>query len=734
MVQSTGGEEHLSATIPASRQAWKLLKEMYWKDKRKRRNRDTRKAYQKLRRDAFGFQETDWRDILKDMNENTATLGKWLENAIRIELPPSSLELLLWSIDDYILDIGKRYHCTVSPEKISTASGFLQTFLLSGSAVAISKTVADILYVAPETRVTIVGKGPSLPNPLVSTEIRVVNYHEYKREGPFRLSITRDRSIRENMKKYPIEVIEKPKLWTPNSFLYYVEKITYSDSPSHLRRVLGIGEQHATKVGSDSLLEVFLDPACEHAITRAACHEAMEYFYRNGTIEHAKRIFVLMEMYHIRLVAKTFNIMLQGAAKSEDLYVFQFILHLMLKRGISPNGETWIAFMRCKPDFEYKLQIYNAMNNKGLLSEVHILRTVVAELLPFEMQALFQAGPDLNAFMSYMDSRYGSTWLNDSSGNVILDALGARGLVSCCWQFLNIMDSRSVIPNQISVLTILGACYKARNIHGAIEILRSLPLDVHYKHDSKTYSILFDLAWKTQSFNLARVVWRYACLDGSTSYIMRARVARSLYTLFAPDPEGFVSRRWRKFAGAVILGDLPLGEEKDNDNIIRNYLDATVRPLETPTGSSSTSNLSSTSEDKPVAEEIPSLSRSTVDSPMEKSKDANEPSKKSEHPRPYKRNPEQRDTNKLEFQNKVQPRAELEYELFLRYKPLIPFEDMLTVAAKLDCEWRASDAYHQKDLAWMLKNAVHVGVRKKLAAVTDAEKSGVIDRLNTIWK
>ena len=225
---------------------------------------------------------------------------------------------------------------------------------------------------------------------------------------------------------------------------------------------------------------------------------------------------------------KIFNTLLRGAAKNADLQTFAFILHLMLHRNIQPNAETWIAFLMAVPDLRIKLHVFQRMHNLGLLRYIGTKRKACEQIVILEVNASLDNAQTQEQFLSHMDSRYGPSWLKVSSGNRIIHALAARGLISRSWSFLQVMEDRVARPNVVTINTILNHCKQSGNINGAIQLMKNLPPSIKFVRNDYTYRILFELAWRGKCYNLAKVVWRYACLEAATTHSMRLRIATSL--------------------------------------------------------------------------------------------------------------------------------------------------------------------------------------------------------------
>jgi pentatricopeptide repeat protein len=512
-------------------------------------HRTVRQAYQSFKREQFRSWLPDWRVILSDLLKNTPQHGTWLEKVLEIVIPSSAAERLLYGLDDYMWDIGYRYGCSVSLGPRSEETGEYRSFLVSGSATAISQTAAEVLRIAPDAEIK------ATPNLLPYVSSLESGSHDL---GENTIQETNLGVVSNIMVESAPQTLQRPDTWTPFSFLDYVRTLTTYDVSNHFRR-FALGEKKMTNhqtVVLEILRGLFRDPTCKSAISRTACHEAMSYFVRTNQIKDIRVLFVHMEMMGLQMTPDTFNIMLRSAARSEDLHNFHFVLHLMLKRGFTPNGMTWAAFMMAHPDIRVKLHVLSFMKQKGLLNHLPTLKAVCEQIVTPEIEHSLNLGQSQEEFVTHMDSDYSEVWLTVDSGNRILASLGARGLISRCWEFLHFMISRSCTPDNYSINTILHRCKQTTNLIGAVEILRSIPHGTSFKPDEESYRILFEIAWRTRSYNVAKIVWRYACLSAQTSFRMRQLVYFSMKNAATdrtqiPDTP---SERFSKFAGPVILG------------------------------------------------------------------------------------------------------------------------------------------------------------------------------------
>ena len=700
----------LRVSTPAEQRVRKILSQVQQVEDSNTNKSRTRKAYQLFRKEQLRSWVPDWRVILADLNKHTIQHGKWLDKAIIVEVPEKSAAKLMSGVDDSIWDIGARYDCSVTlGDRKDIKEGHL-SFVISGPATAISKSTADALRIAPDAVVkasvkeVAAGSEAEMKNeseiiPATSTSIAMA--HIPGRDGTVRNVLSKTRSMNQAL---PADKIPRPAVWSIASFADYVRALTYTDVPNHLQLFMyKTSEDHTTAI-TNILRSLFTDTQCRDSISRTAFNEAMAYLVKTNRIEDARLLFVYMEMINLQLDPETFNIMMRGAAKPEDLHNFHFILHLMLRRGFSPNAKTWIAFMMGVSDLRIRLYIMAAMRDRGLLQHPSTMKAICELLVVQETESSIDQMQSQEEFLAHMDSRYGPYWMTVDSANRIIHVLGARGLISRCWEFLSAMDSRFIQSDNYSVNTILHHCKQQSNLVGAIEILRDIPVSSTFSPDQETYRILFEMAWRSRSYNVARVIWRYACLSGATTRRMRTLVRSSLRdSNLGVDVES-PRARFNHNAGLVIIGDNVNGEHPVLA-VLGNVL--AKKGFE---------------DEKPLARQriIPNYSvlEANREEPSTREPTPREESTTREEPNPESKAYVPVKDKSQSIRAKIVDNGGFlahDYAVFQEWLPLNSFSDMLVRALERDEEWKVaeSEAREKKELGWMLENAIYVKVRHR---------------------
>lgn len=608
-------------------------------------NRTVRKVYQANRKEGKQSWIPDWRVILADLRKNTPRNDEWLNKAVCISVPETAVEKLFHGVDDNMWDIGERYSLSVELTRPDSVTKTFNEFLLSGPARAISKAAAEVMQIAPGSKLktgpqsyTSSEATPSLP--IVESD------EELNSSVGARLVRSERRTIAPATRA---DKIPRPSQWTTRTFADYVDALTDMHLPNHMHRLLYKKDEDHIQATITILREVFTKPECRSSLSRAAFNKALDFFVKTNNIADARASFVLMEMMHIRMDPETFNILLRGTAKNEDLHNFQFILHLMLKRGILPNGKTWLAFLMANYDYGIKSHIVVAMKERGLLAHPSVFRGVCEQLIPQEVSHSLDRGQSQEEFLKHMDSRYEYKWLTTDGANRVLHALGSRWLISRCWKFLQVMDARHVKIDPVSINTILNHCKQAKNVVGAIEIIKRLPSFFQFVPDQTTYHALFELAWRSRSFNIVRTVWKYACLNAATTRRMRLLVFGSLQNAASDvlKPDASQYDIWKQQAGLFIISNV----------------------LDHPANSSA--DKLSGFEPEPIIQGMLS------------------------------KGPRQR--HKV-----IQKLIDRDCEVYRRWRPTRPFGDMLEEAWERDQDWRVRMSGEWAKLDWKLESAIAV--------------------------
>ncbi|MCJ1287846.1 hypothetical protein MMC26_007198 [Xylographa opegraphella] len=347
--------------------------------------------------------------------------------------------------------------------------------------------------------------------------------------------------------------IPRPKIWSSSTFTVHVKKLAQSKVSRLMHRHLYRKQTTHTDAVHTAIMLLFEDESLRPYMTTEAFNIALSFCYKNSNISSARKLFNIMDDTQVIISTETFNVMLRGAATRNDLHSFTYLLKVMTRRGVSPNGHTWVVFLKAIKDRRAQLLVVRFMREAGMLKDAAMLRSVVRQIVEVELSDHLAGGKDLESFVSLMDSRYGTDWISIRSGNQMCYILGKNGLGSQAVIVLRVMVDRGCQPNNVTLHILLGYCRSLRQPQRAIELLRLFKSQYNVSPGQGEYDGLFMLAWRSKLINCCRVTWRVACLEAAVSYRMQKLVLHSLVRN-TPEHPRTATERLFKTAGKVIVG------------------------------------------------------------------------------------------------------------------------------------------------------------------------------------
>ncbi|MCJ1289093.1 hypothetical protein MMC34_000625 [Xylographa carneopallida] len=360
--------------------------------------------------------------------------------------------------------------------------------------------------------------------------------------------------------------IQRPKIWSGFTFTAHVKKLAQSRVSRLMQPKLYRNQTtHANAVQAEIML-LFEDEALRPYVTTEAFNIALSFCYKNSNISDARKLFNIMDDAHVTISAQTFNIMLLGAAARKDLHNFTYLLRVMTRRGVSPDGDTWIAFLMAIEDRRVKFLVTRYMREAEMLQDAAMVQSVVNEIIDVELSCHLAGDRDLESFVLLMDSRYGPHWLSVQAGNQMCYVLRERGAISQAAEVLGIMADHGCKPDNVTLHIFLGHCRRLRHPQRAIKLLQQFKNLYNVSPNENDYDSLFMLAWRSKLVNCCRIIWRVACLETALSYRMQELVLRSLLRN-TPEYPQTTAQRFLKMAGKVVVGiDIQLGTDPEESD------------------------------------------------------------------------------------------------------------------------------------------------------------------------
>ncbi|GKT68075.1 pentatricopeptide repeat domain-containing protein [Colletotrichum tofieldiae] len=474
---------------------------------------------------------TNWRATLDILRLRTRPLrGPWQIRARKISVGPDLGNKLLYEVDRTIWDIHEQTRCHIELRWPEDSNGRASRdgiyLLLSGDEEALEHAIEEISRLAAQTnsRISIegaIGSKVSTTKPEESAPSTVETLWESSVESQ------RPDYAPEYTSYQPHHKILKPREWTPQTFLAYVTAITNARLPERLASEFYGSGTTANEAAIALLNAAFTDKSASKAHSGRAFKKALHFMELRGHSHrnHAREFFKKRLKSSPPIDTGTFNILLAGNVKVKDLYNFDSILKLMIRHGCLPNAQTWSLFLQLMESEHVRRHAIQIMHSLGLLLDPIAIRLIAKELVVYDIHHVRDTWPGIREFLQSQDAKYGRCWVSKAAMNKIMNELGRLGNLASCLDLFDIMaELPSTTPTTLTLNTVLYHARSQRNFALSTAILRRAH-ELNIALDEQSYHELFSLAFRLRKPNAMGFIWRYACLEGKTSWHMRTRVS-----------------------------------------------------------------------------------------------------------------------------------------------------------------------------------------------------------------
>lgn len=450
----------------------------------------------------------------------------------------------------------------------------------------------------------------------------------------------------------PIEVLLEGQFEpeTPRELLEFIEDLIGSRMSGPYRRQKGGTRRQLSRNQSveHALMGLFRSYENKRILSTAALNKALG-FLCNRNLRASRIVFARAE--HVATV-DSYNILLRSCAKRQDVRLFIHLVHTMGKKEIRPDAYTWVALLNCPITTEVKVRLFTYIHERGILAHVGAMRSALQATIADMLSLHLDSGKDMDAFIQTMRNSYGANWFTPSMINQMLYVLANRKNRPALYRMLDLCDEHGLEIDASSLMHILPM-YRASIFDALIFCYRYITRP-RFRMTRELYEKLFLIAFKGRCFNISRILWRYACMHGMTTYRMKMCVLSTMTTNIPRKTANPIDTIWRSSAGKVIVGvDLHCADRPGEYYFLEHT------------------------------------------------------------PAEFRRNPVLSLTTGFksgeEREHQLQLATELvrrDIELGRRYAPVLPLAMLLDAAALVDAEWRNTP--HQPE--WMLKHAVMVPV------------------------
>ncbi|KAJ5648314.1 hypothetical protein N7490_004686 [Penicillium lividum] len=298
------------------------------------------------------------------------------------------------------------------------------------------------------------------------------------------------------------------------------------------------------------LLELFRRDAYHQIISTAALNRALEFLCKHEQLNAARIVFLKSE--HVA-TADTYNVLLRSAARRHDTWAFRKFLTLMPRSNIRPNADTWLALLSALVTSNAKASLITHMVQNGLMMDVKVIRTALQLTIQDSLRVHLESGQSVKSFVALMDKTHGAGWFSPSLLGQMFSVAARCKNFAAVDELLDICVEQNFDIDSSVLNQILPMC--RANILTALHYTYRCVKFPSFRFAPQIWERLFFIAFKSQNFNICRVLWRYACMDGSVTRDMRKTVIGSL-TRNVSFKKGSdqMSTIWRLDAGKIIVG------------------------------------------------------------------------------------------------------------------------------------------------------------------------------------
>lgn len=519
LVKSTRAYRHPEEMRMSQRKHHKTVSEQVYLDRGRKNN---------------GAPLTDWRKSLELMAQATPEGSlEWIEDGLRLGISRAAMHRILYDAPpDYtIASIRRRSGAVVKHSRRKAE------LLVFGTRQAINKAVEEFGVVAGRMTVTRIRS----PDETGEAEESLFEMPPLSREE--------NAYAKRQRTKYSAYETPMPSTWTPKSVEDYVVSLVDSlvEPSLHAPIYKPSGVPGKVLIDHERAIArrlVWLFHKVPKVASRSSLMIALAYLCDKGNkyLPEARELFVLMDRRGLATDPDVFNNLLRAAVKMRDMRMFQQTIRRMASRGLAPNLNTWLLFLRMFESIEVRSYVLQTMRVKNLLNTTEAIERVAQEMATAEAENAARMRLPLSRFMVHQEQRYGPSWLTRDAGNQVLHVLGAHGRFRDVFILLEYMgDKHALIPKSDiqGRLAVRPDAYTFNTIIARARVQGKIPLAVNVLRTMKrrnlarqpnrvTLHLLFEMAWRARLRTSIVVIWRYACLARITTFRMRSRVAALL--------------------------------------------------------------------------------------------------------------------------------------------------------------------------------------------------------------
>ncbi|OAX79507.1 hypothetical protein ACJ72_06176 [Emergomyces africanus] len=347
--------------------------------------------------------------------------------------------------------------------------------------------------------------------------------------------------------------VSRPERWTIRNFADYLESITNLAFSSPVHSFLYPNGELNRDVIMDIICDLFTNPDTQQFLSTRAVNSVVFYCYRYP--QYLPILLSLFPNFEHLMTTRTFNALLTGCSANHDLNRFRYLISLMKRCGVKPNGLEWVAFVETIFASDVRQKVVARLRREGLLEDQRVLRRLMYRVIPDSFTSHLESGQSVEDYFTVMDKRYGRAWICTESIKHMLSVTVRLDDLSAADTIVHFSKQQG-IQLDVQCMNYCLALHLNKRPH-----TRAITFYLDFINDfpglpvnNETIRILFNAAWRARYYNTCRVIWTYACLWGLVGNSMKHMVLSSLLRNTASTPGDDAEKNWARNAGKAIAG------------------------------------------------------------------------------------------------------------------------------------------------------------------------------------
>lgn len=298
------------------------------------------------------------------------------------------------------------------------------------------------------------------------------------------------------------------------------------------------------------IMKLFRQDSNREYFSSAALNQALAFLCDQELLKTARAVFLRAE--HVA-TADTYNIFLRTAARRQDLKTFRRFLISMDRAHIRPTPETWLVLLGAVVTPKAKASLIAHLVQKGYMAESRVTRVALQLTIQDSLLVHLENGQSMESFLDLMVKTPEANWFGPSILSQMFSVIARRGDFNAANILLKFCLTNQLPLGSDPLTSLLTMCRK--DSFSAVDYLLPLLRQSKFRLSRENMDFFFRIAFKSEKYNICRVLWRYACMYGLVTHRMKEIVLSSLhrnvsYHHYAND----FRQGWQLYAGKVIVG------------------------------------------------------------------------------------------------------------------------------------------------------------------------------------